>query len=143
MEKTWKMESILSEKGEVLEEAEPSQMLCLKAFRCFSHIFEKMRFEPKRDPEMAPKSIENRPRGTPWDHFWSFSKALRGVRNHMIFENDLGSRKGRPKWDSGSLTVSRPSWRHKKASSFAMYLGIKVISTTLYIYNINTPLRAR
>ena len=45
------------------EEAEPSQMLCLKAFRCFSHIFEKMRFAPKNDAEMAPKSIENRPRG--------------------------------------------------------------------------------
>jgi len=69
MEKTWKIESILSEKMRGFEEAAPSQMLCLKAFRGFSHIFGKMRFAPKSDAEMAPKSIENRPRGSPWDRF--------------------------------------------------------------------------
>ena len=105
------------------EEADPSQMLCLKAFRCFSHIFEKMRFEPKSDAEMAPKSIENRPRGSPWDRFWSFSKALGGVGNHVIYESGLGSRKGHPKWDSGSLTVYEISWRHSRSSSFRYVSG--------------------
>ena len=105
------------------EEAEPSQMLCLKAFRCFSHIFEKIRFEPKRDPEVAHKSIENRPRGTPWDRFWSFSKASGGVGNHVIYESGLGSRKGHPKWDSGSLTVSQISWGHISPSFFRYVSG--------------------
>ena len=105
------------------EEAEPSQMLCLKAFLCFSHIFEKMRFEPKSDAEMAPKSIENRPWGSPWDRFWSFSKALGGVGNHVIYESGLGSRRGGPKWDSGSLTVYETSWGHSYSSSFRYVSG--------------------
>ena len=105
------------------EEAEPSQMLCLKAFRCFSHIFEKMNFEPKGDAEMASKSIENRPRGNPWDRFWSFSKALGDVGNHVVYESGLGSRKGGPKWDSGSLTVSQISWGRIRSSSFRYVSG--------------------
>ena len=113
----------LGRKMRGFEEAEPSQMLCLKAFRCFSHIFEKMRFEPKSEAEMAPKSIENRPRGSPWDRFWSFSKASGGVGNHVIYESGLGSRKGGPKWDSGSLTVSGPSWRRIRSSSFRYVSG--------------------
>ena len=105
-----------------------------------------MRFEPKSDAEMAPKSIENRPRGSPWGRFWSFSKALGGVGNHVIYESGLGSRKGGPKWDLGSRTVSGLSWRRIRPSSFRYVSGnqsdqyylIFIAVTVLITSSVNT-----
>ncbi len=60
-----------------------------------------MEFEPKTDAETPPEASKIEPGGAR-GRFLSFSEALGGVENRVIYESGQGPRKGSPKWDSES-----------------------------------------